>query len=131
MAEVRDFATLRLLVVDDHTVWRSFLIAHLERNGLNVVAVAYDGVQAVYQARVARPDLIIMDINLPHLNGLEAAAEIRAAIPSAKIIFVSGVDDEEVKAAAMAAGHDYVFKPRAGRDLMNAIKRVVGGAATA
>ena len=125
-----DLGTLRLLVVDDHAVWRSFLIAHLERSGLKVVAVAYDGVQAVYQARVARPDVIIMDINLPHLSGLEAAAEIRAAVPSAKIIFVSGSDDEGLKAAALAVGgHDYVLKPLAGRDLVNAITRVVGGGA--
>jgi DNA-binding response OmpR family regulator len=127
---VRDLATLRLLVVDDHAAWRSVVIAHLERNGLKVVAVAYDGVQAVYQARVARPDVIIMDIRLPHLNGLEAAAEIRTPAPSAKIIFVSNIDDEEVKAAALAAGgHDYVLKPLAGRDLVNAIMRVVGGGA--
>ena len=125
---MRDLATIRILVVDDHAIWRSFLIAHLERCGLKVVAVAYDGVQALYQARVAQPDVILMDVNLPHLNGIEAAAAIRAAVPSAKIIFVSGIDTAEMKAAALAAGgHDYVLKSAAGHDLVNAITRVVGG----
>jgi DNA-binding NarL/FixJ family response regulator len=125
---VRDLATIRILVVDDHAIWRSFLIAHLERSGLPVIAVAYDGVQAVFQARVMQPDVIVMDINLPHLDGIAAATAIRAAVPSAKIVFVSGIDDEAVRLAALAAGgHDYVLKSAAGRDLVNAIKRVVGG----
>jgi two-component system response regulator DegU len=123
---VSDLAAIRVLVVDDHAIWRSFLIAHLKRFDLNVVAVAYDGVQAVFQARAAQPDVIIMDINLPHLNGIEAAAEIRAAVPSAKIVFVSGIDDAHVKAAALAAGgHDFVLKSLAGRDLVTVIARVV------
>ena len=123
-----DLTTVRILVVDDHAIWRSFLVGHLQRSGLKVVAVAYDGVQAVFQARAAQPDVIILDINLPHLNGIEAAAEIRAAVPSAKIIFVSGIDDADVKAAALAAGgHDYVLKSLAGRDLVKTIARVLRG----
>lgn len=125
-----DLATVRILVVDDHAIWRSFLIAHLHRCGLKVIAVAYDGVHAVFQARVAQPDVILMDINLPHLNGIQAAAAIRAAVPSAKIVFVSAIDDAEVRAAALAAGgSDYVLKSMAGRDLVHAIRRVVGGRA--
>jgi DNA-binding NarL/FixJ family response regulator len=101
---------------------------HLHRYGLNVTAVAYDGVQAIFKARVVQPDVILMDINLPHLNGIEAAAEIRAAVPSAKIIFVSGIDNADVEAAALAAGgHAYVLKSLAGRDLVKAIARVVQG----
>jgi two-component system nitrate/nitrite response regulator NarL len=130
---VEHLSDLRILVVDDHAIWRSFVVAHLQRAGLKVIAVAYDGVQAVYQARVAQPDVIVMDINLPHLNGLQAAAAIRVAVPSAKIVFVSGIDDADVKGAALAAGgHDYVLKSLAGRDLVNVIARVArGGAETA
>jgi DNA-binding NarL/FixJ family response regulator len=125
---VFDLGAIRILVVDDHAIWRSFLIAHLKRSGLKVVAVAYDGVQAVFQARVTQPDVIVMDINLPHVSGIEAAAEIRTAVPSAKIIFVSGIDDPDVKAAALAAGgHDYVLKSLAGRDLVKAITHVLRG----
>jgi DNA-binding NarL/FixJ family response regulator len=125
---VRDLSTVRILVVDDHAIWRSFLMGHLHRSGLKVTAVAYDGVQAVFKARVTQPDVVLMDINLPHMNGLEAAAAIRTAVPSAKIIFVSNIDNEEVKAAALAAGgHAYVLKTLAGRDLVKVIGSVVRG----
>lgn len=110
-------------MVDDSSVWRAFIIAHLYDAGMSLVYVAYDGVQAVMKARTLQPDLILMDVSLPHKNGIEAAAEIRKAVPTAKIVFVSGNADPAIRRAAMdAGGCDYVPKSLAGRQLIDAIK---------
>ena len=91
------------------------------------IDVAYDGVQAVFKARALNPDLILMDIALPHKNGIEAAAEIHEAVPEAKIIFVTGADDQGIKTAALKAGaSDYILKSLVGGQLIDAIKLVLG-----
>lgn len=119
---VVDSKNIRVLVVDDSSIWRTFLIGHLYDAGLSLVYVAYDGVQAVLKARTLQPDVILMDVSLPHKDGIQAAAEIRAAVPSAKIVFVSGNCDPQVKRAALEAGGcDYVLKSLAGRQLIDAI----------
>jgi DNA-binding NarL/FixJ family response regulator len=72
-------------------------------------------------------DLILMDVGLPHTNGIKAAAAILEVAPAAKIIFVSAIDDQEVTSAALnAGGQDYVLKANVGRDLISAIKRIMG-----
>ena len=71
---------------------------------MSMVYVAYDGVQAVFKAQTLQPDVILMDVSLPHKSGIEAAAEIREAVPTAKIVFLSGNCDLDVRRAALAAG---------------------------
>ena len=129
---VCDFSKLRLLLIDDNAVWRTFAIKHLNEAGLRNIEVAYDGVQGVFKARTLQPDLILMDVRLPHMSGIEAAGKMRDAAPMAKVVFVSGVDDPNaIQAALDAGGVEYVAKSRAGRDLIPAIKRAVGFAETA
>jgi two-component system NarL family response regulator len=129
---VCDFSKIRLLLVDDNAVWRTFAIKHLNEAGLRTIDVAYDGVQGVFKARTVHPDLILMDVRLPHMTGIEAAAKMRDAVPAAKVVFVSGVDDPNVISAALnAGGVEYVLKSRAGRDLIPAIRRALGFAETA
>ena len=116
-------SSIRILVVDDSPTWRTFLLGHLFDAGMRMVYVAYDGVQAVSRARTLQPDVILMDVSLPHKSGIEAAAEIQEAVPSAKIVFLSGNCDLDVRRAALAAGGcDYVLKSLAGRQLIDAIR---------
>ena len=118
------------MVVDDNPTWRAFVIEHISRVGLTAIDVAYDGVQAVYKARTPQLGLILMDVKLPHLDGIQAAARILELAPAVKIVFVSGIEDPEVVCTALnAGGFDYVVKSRAGRDLIPAIKRALGGPA--
>ena len=119
---------MRLLLIDDNAIWRTFATKHLNEAGLTAVEVAYDGVQGVFKARALQPDIILLDVRLPHLNGLEAAEKIRDAAPRSKVIFVSGTTDPQaIQAAREAGGLDYVMKSRAGRDLIPAIKRALQG----
>jgi len=118
---------VRILVVDDSAIWRTFLMGHLYKAGMTSVHVAYDGVQAVAKAESLQPDVILMDVSLPRLNGIQAASVIRNVAPAAKIVFVSGNTDPEVRRAALdAGGCDYVVKTLAGRRLIGAIQLAVG-----
>jgi DNA-binding response OmpR family regulator len=118
---------VRILVVDDSPIWRTFLMGHLQNAGLKALYVAYDGVQAIAKAESLQPDVILMDISLPRLNGIQAAAVIRNVAPRAKIVFVSGNTDPEVRRAALdAGGCDYVVKSLAGRELIGAIRLAIG-----
>jgi CheY-like chemotaxis protein len=129
---VCDFSKIRLLLVDDNSVWRKFAIEHLNEAGVRTIDVAYDGVQGVFKARILQPDLILMEVRLPHMNGIEAARKMGEAAPATKVVFVSVVDDPDVIAAALEAGGvEYVSKPRAARDLIPAIRRALGLAETA
>ena len=102
-------------------------MGHLKDAGLKALYVAYDGVQAVAKAESLQPDVILMDISLPRLNGIQAAAVIRNVAPKAKIVFVSGNTDPEVRRAALEAGGcDYVVKSLAGRQLIRAIRLAIG-----
>ena len=70
-----NFANVRLLLVDDNAIWRTFATKHLNEAGLTAIEVAYDGVQGVFKARALQPDIILLDVSLPHMNGIEAADE--------------------------------------------------------
>ena len=124
--DVSEFRHVRVLLVDDNAVWRSFAIKHLQEAGLTAIEVAYDGVQGVFKARALQPDIVLMDVRLPHMNGIEAASTMRDAAPQSKVIFVSATSDPHVIDAAMeAGGFEYVMKPRAGRELIPAIRRAL------
>ncbi len=78
----------------------------------------------MFKAQTLQPDVILMDVALPHKNGIEAAAEIRETVPTARIVFLSGDADPAIQRAAMKAGGcEYVLKSLAGRVLVDAIKR--------
>ena len=83
-------AAIRVLVVDDYKAWRSFFSTALQKKPeLQVIGQVSDGLEAVHQAQELQPDLILLDIGLPTLNGIEAACQIRIVSPTSKILFVS------------------------------------------
>jgi DNA-binding NarL/FixJ family response regulator len=119
----------RVLVVDDFEPFRHFLCATLEvRPELQVIGEASDGLQAVQKAEESQPDLILLDIGLPKLNGIEAAHRISRLVPGAKIIFVSQENDADVVSAALSNGaKGYVLKLDASRELLPAVESILRG----
>jgi DNA-binding NarL/FixJ family response regulator len=122
---------MRILVADDHGIVRAGIRLLLERQAdLEVVAEANDGVEAVERALAVRPDLCILDVGMPRMTGLQAAREIRAHLPSARVLILSMHDDERYLFEALKAGASgYVLKREADQDLVGAIRAVGGGEA--
>ena len=122
-------SSVRILVVDDFEPWRKQVCAMLQTDPeLRVVADAEDGLDAVQKAKELKPDLILLDIGLPKLDGLEAASRIRQVAPDAAIIFLTQNNDKDMVRAAMGTGaRGYVLKTDAGRELLPAVAGVLGG----
>jgi DNA-binding NarL/FixJ family response regulator len=116
----------RILLVDDHQMMRDGLRMLLEREeGLQVVGDAADGRAAIEQARQLAPDIIVMDIGLPGLNGIEATRQIRAFLPGAKIITLSMHSDKRYVLQMLKAGTSaYLLKNCASDELVQAIRAV-------
>src|SRR5258708_5534328 len=88
---------VRVLVVDDFSPWQSFVIEHVgQHSNMCVVGFASDGLEAVQKAEEFQPDLILLDVSLPKLNGIEAARQIRKCVPKAKILFLSSNSHADV-----------------------------------
>jgi DNA-binding NarL/FixJ family response regulator len=119
----------RILVVDDHTQFRQFISSMLqEQSNLKVIGEAEDGLDAVQQAQALQPDLILLDIGLPSLNGIEAARQIGQLASKARIIFLTQESSPEVVREALALGAwGYVVKAHAGSDLLAAVDAVSHG----
>jgi len=120
---------VRILVVDDHEPWRQHVCSMLNtRAELKVVGEASDGLEAVHIAEELKPDLILLDIGLPTLNGIEAARQIRKSIPESKIIFVSLESSPDVVQEALRLGACcYLVKNKIQRDLLAAVNAVLEG----
>ena len=118
----------RVLVVDDYEPFRRFVCLTLgTRPGLQIVGEASDGLEAVHKAEELRPDLIVLDIGLPSLNGIEAARRIRRLSPESKILFVSQESSADMVQEALSLGAGYVLKARAGSELLAAVDAVLQG----
>lgn len=122
-------SSTRVLVVDDYEPWRDFVSTTLRKqSGLDVVGLVSDGLQAVQQAEQLQPDLILLDIGLPRLNGIEVARRISKCAPQAKILFVSENRSAEIVEKALHAGAGgYVVKSDAAGELLLAVKAVLEG----
>jgi len=120
----------RVLVVEDHKPFRRVLCELLQQRGdLLIVGEAADGVDAIRQAEALRPDVVMLDIGLPMLNGIEVAGRIRANVPNAKLMFVTNESSLEVVEQAFSKGaHGYVYKPRAHRDVLPVLDAILRGA---
>ena len=120
---------MRILVVDDFEPYRNLVVSLLDKNpSLQVIGEASDGLEAVAKARQLRPDLILMDIGLPRLNGLEAARRILRILPESKIIFLTQeMSSEFVQAAFKLGASGYVIKQQAKKDLSLAVITVLQG----
>ena len=122
---------IRILLADDHSVVRSGLRLLLERQpGFHVVAEVADGRQAVQAAANLKPDVVVMDVAMPNLNGIEAARQIQMANDQVSIVILSMHSDESYVLRALRAGaRAYVLKDAAEGDLIEAIRAVCGGKA--
>jgi DNA-binding NarL/FixJ family response regulator len=120
---------VRVLVVDDYAPFRSFFRSTLRKNPeLHVVAEIADGLEAVQKAEELQPDLIVLDLGLPTLNGIEAARRIRKVAPQSKILFVSQESSADVVEEALSLGSaGYVVKAYAGSELLAAVEAVRQG----
>jgi DNA-binding NarL/FixJ family response regulator len=119
----------RVLVVEDSESFRKFICSTLrKRSDLQIVGEVIDGLVGVQTAEKLHPDLIVLDIGLPSLNGIEAARRIRALSTDSKVIFVSQESSLDVVREALGTGaHGYVVKTDAGRELVEAVDAVLGG----
>jgi len=120
---------IRILLADDHAIVRDGLRSLLSSDGLQVVAQATDGREAVRLAREHQPDLAILDVSMPMLNGIDAAREIGSASPKTQAILLTVHSEDQYVMEAVRAGiRGYVLKTQVTEDLMRAIREVAGGA---
>jgi two-component system, NarL family, response regulator NreC len=122
---------IRILLADDHTVVRKGLRLLLESQpGFHVIADAANGREAVVMAEEHRPDVVVMDVAMPTLNGIEAARQISARLPQTAVVFLSMHSDEGYVLKALKAGaRAYLLKDSAEQDLINAVIAVSEGKA--
>ena len=122
-------APIRILVVDDSEPYRRSICSMIrQRPDLTVLAEVHDGLEAVRQAGILQPDLILLDIGLPLLNGIEAARQILKVASTARIIFLTQESSAEVVHEALALGAwGYVIKAQAGTELLAAVEAVARG----
>jgi len=122
-------STTRILVVDDYEPWRRYFRTALHKQPeLQVIGEASDGLEAVQKAQELQPDLILLDIGLPLLNGLEVARRIRKVSPASRILFVSENRSADIVEEALRTGAvGYVVKSAVDTELLAAIRAVAQG----
>lgn len=120
---------IRILLADDHAVLRAGLKALLNAEpDMTVVGEAADGEACVHQAAMLRPDIVLLDINMPRCNGLEALAQLRAEVPETRVLVLTMHDDVGYLRQVLAAGGaGYVLKQAASEELLSAIRAVRDG----
>jgi DNA-binding NarL/FixJ family response regulator len=119
---------VRVLVVEDFEPFRRFIHTTLQESELLIVGEVSDGLEALQRAEELQPDLVLLDIGLPGLNGIEAARRIRKLSPESKIIFVTQESSADVIEEAMNSGAlGYVVKAHAASDLQAAVEAVREG----
>ncbi len=121
--------SIRILVADDHTVVREGLVAILEQeDDMTVVGEASNGQEAVDKFPALRPDITLMDLRMPQMDGVDAITEIRAAFPAARIIVLTTYDgDEDIYGGLHAGAQGYLLKDAERQDLLGAIRNVHAG----
>ena len=119
---------VRTLVVEDDSFWQETILRKLqEQRSLQVIAIAADGLEAVRNAEELQPDLVLLDIGLPRLNGMEVAKRLRKVAPAARILFVSGEPDPAMIGEALRIGAlGFVLKPNVASTLLPTIQAVLG-----
>ena len=120
---------IRVLVIDDFGPWQRQVIAQIrERPNFKIIGMAEDGMEAIKKAEELQPDLVLLDVSLPKLSGIEAARRIRKLVPRAKILFLSASPDPDaVRAAFCVGGAGYVLKSDAGAALLQGMEAVLSG----
>lgn len=117
----------RVMVADDHRIVAEGLRSLLEKN-YDVIGVVHDGRQLLAEAPRLKPDVIVLDIAMPLLNGLDAGARLKSSLPTAKLVFLTMKDDANLAAAALSLGAvGYVLKHTAASELVKAVSKVLQG----
>jgi DNA-binding NarL/FixJ family response regulator len=118
--------TIRILLVDDHPIVRQGLRTLLEgHSDWEVIGEASDGAEAVEKAKDLSPDVMVLDVTMPRMNGLEACRLLRRQSPALEILFVTQHDSPQMMREALEAGaRGYVVKSNAARDLLAAVEAV-------
>ena len=128
MTSIGGVTLIRILVVDDFEPWRRILCSRIGKQaGLHVIAEASDGIEGVQKAQQLKPDVILLDVSLPRLNGIAAARQIRSLVPQSKILFLSQESSSDVVQEALSIGSGYIYKIRATEDLLPAMESVICG----
>ena len=121
-SDITSSESVRVLLVDDNELMLGRVAAVL-RSSCTVVGTARDGPSALAAAAALRPEVIVLDISMPGMTGLEVAARLRATGSNAEVVFLTVLEDDDlIDAAAAAGGLGYVTKPRLGSDLLLAVR---------
>jgi len=119
---------IRVIIADDHAIIREGLKNLFEKKGMDVIAVARNGREAIDFAMLYHPDVVMMDISMPDLNGVEATAAIRKQVPGTKIIALSMHSNKKIIDKMLASGASgYILKEAAFDELYDAVKEVTKG----
>lgn len=122
-------SAIRVLIVDDNPAWRRFVASTLQnKSEFQVVGEVGDGLESVHRAEELNPDLVIMDIGLPTMNGIEATRRIRNVLPMSQVVCLTENRSWDIAQEALRSGAaGYVVKADAGRELWKAIEAVLQG----
>jgi two-component system response regulator NreC len=119
---------IRVLLVDDHALIRQGIKVLLEKQGFQVICEASDGQEALRFVQHTQPDVAIIDISMPILNGVDTARELKKTAPKTKVILLTQHDEDQYVTESLRAGvRGYVLKSQAGSDLVHAIQEVCRG----
>jgi DNA-binding NarL/FixJ family response regulator len=119
---------LRVMVADDHPLWRDAVARDLAEAGLEVVATAGDGAEAIRRATATRPDVLLLDLQLPDVSGVEVARQLCDAQPSLRVLVLSASGEQgDVLEAVKAGATGYLVKSASREELLDAVHRVAAG----
>jgi len=119
---------IRVMVVDDHPMWRDAVERDLQAAGFDVVGVAADGTQALARFPAARPNVVVLDLQIPGPNGVEVTAEVLRQDPSARVLILSASGEQaDVLEAVKAGATGYLVKSASRDELIAAVRRVAHG----
>ena len=119
---------IRVMVVDDHPMWRDAVARDLAEAGYDVVATAADGAQALRVAGAARPDVVVLDLQLPDASGVDVTHGLRAACPAARVLVLSASgEQQDVLDAVKAGAVGYLLKSAALPEFLDAVRRTADG----
>ena len=122
--------TVRVMVVDDHPMWRTGIARDLVEAGYDVVATVGEGVQAVRVAEAARPDVVVLDLQLPDLSGVDVIRGLVAALPSVRVLVLSASgEQQDVLDAVTAGAAGYLVKSASPADFLAAVAGTAAGEA--